>query len=334
MRAAAFGHAEAVAVLLAAGADPNRRRVNGTTSLCDAAFAESVEVVRLLVRHGADVNAAGADGCTPLMGAALQGDLQIARLLLETGSDPTLRGNFGVHRNKTALELARNVEKRSARQAMIDLLTPGGPTLEQRTEELEVAASAPAFRQLIELLIGLGAAPRPWKEAAGVFRCRQPTVVRLQQHFTEEGATRGIRRAVPKRRQAAALLGRLCDHVRSSGYQLVVAGVRTSALLLFPTSNTYSVLRACGTNGANYGHTTEDIIAWLQEMEAGNPFVMTACSQDYVAGKFCGPVRGVDALAKRMCAFCPSLIDGEVIDSPDQVAIQLEKSREFGLWWD
>jgi ankyrin repeat protein len=333
-RAAAFGQAEAVTVLLEAGADPNRRGADGATALNAAAFTESAEVVRLLLEHGADVNADDEDGCTPLMGAALEGQLEIARLLLQAGADPTRRGTFALHRNKTALEMARTIENRSRRKAMMDLLTPGAPATEGPEEDLATAAVAPAFRKLLDLLEGLGAVPKPWKKCPGVFRCARPTAARLQQHFAGKNGLRETLKTVPARQRAGLLLEHLRDQVRTAGGQLVTAGIDTTSLLLFPTTDKYAVLRAHGTDGINHGHTTEDVIAWLREMEKKNPFVLTACSHAYVAGKFTGPPRGAGALAERLCAFCPDLIDGDVIDSPAQVAGELERTHEFGLWWD
>jgi ankyrin repeat protein len=333
IRAASYGHAEAVAALLEAGADPNRRRLDRSTALTAAAFTDSLEVVRLLLRHDAEVDAGDDEGCTPLMGAVLSGQLEIARLLLEAGADRTRRGDFAIYRNKTPLEFARTIEDRAKRQAMTQLLQPDAAA-EEPAEDLAAAAATPDFRQLLKLLEGLGAAPNPWEKCPGVFRCRKPPTARLQRHFAGEDGLLETLKALPAGERAALLFESLCDQVRAVRAQLIATAPEGKSLLLFPTADKYAVLRACGTDGINYGHTTEDVIAWLREMEKENPFVLTACKHDYVAGKFMCPPRAAAALAERLCEFCPDLIDGDIIESPDQVAAELERTHEFGLWWD
>ena len=43
-------------------------------------------------------------------------------------------------------------------------------------------------------------------------------------------------------------------------------------LILLPTADKYAALLAAGTNGINYGHDTEAVIAWLKAMDDENPF--------------------------------------------------------------
>jgi cytohesin len=57
---------DAIAVLLDAGADPDRRSNNGSTLLHDAARGRNIEVIELLASHGAKLDAANDDGLTAL----------------------------------------------------------------------------------------------------------------------------------------------------------------------------------------------------------------------------------------------------------------------------
>jgi ankyrin repeat protein len=98
MWAAAEGHAEVVAVLLAAGADCRTPLPSGFTPLAFAAREGRTEVVKLLLRAGADVNEAmqprkasgraPARGTTPLILAVENGHFELAVALLEAGADP------------------------------------------------------------------------------------------------------------------------------------------------------------------------------------------------------------------------------------------------------
>ena len=55
MVAAYHGHAPAVEVLLAHGADPDTRNHHGQTAIAGASFKGHVQVVESLLRHGANV---------------------------------------------------------------------------------------------------------------------------------------------------------------------------------------------------------------------------------------------------------------------------------------
>jgi hypothetical protein len=82
---------EVVAMLIAAGADPNAA-VEGSwhaeTPLHWAASSDDVEVARALIDHGADIEAPGASiaGGGPLDDAVGYGCWQVARLLVERGA--------------------------------------------------------------------------------------------------------------------------------------------------------------------------------------------------------------------------------------------------------
>jgi ankyrin repeat protein len=83
--AAAYGSAEAVRVLLAAGADPNARNAFDATPLIWS--ATELEKVRMLVNQGADVNARSKMGRTAVwIAAANDGSSAVVKFLLEHGA--------------------------------------------------------------------------------------------------------------------------------------------------------------------------------------------------------------------------------------------------------
>jgi ankyrin repeat protein len=85
-----FGHPEAVALLLAAGADPNAEASNAFLSrvrpLHSAAARGHVQCCRLLLEHGAEVNAEQEGGSTALAAARALGSGELVALLLESGA--------------------------------------------------------------------------------------------------------------------------------------------------------------------------------------------------------------------------------------------------------
>ncbi len=77
---------EAVALLLAHGADPNLVH-EGWTGLHTAVAAGDAELAAVLLAAGADPNARGADGRRPLELAAAFNEAEVAALLVRHGAD-------------------------------------------------------------------------------------------------------------------------------------------------------------------------------------------------------------------------------------------------------
>jgi ankyrin repeat protein len=95
--AAFFGGAEAVRVLLDAGADPDADAENAmrVRPLHSAAARGDREAVRLLLEAGAEVEPRQNGGYTPLHAAAHSDDPELAALLLAHGADPAAATDDG-----------------------------------------------------------------------------------------------------------------------------------------------------------------------------------------------------------------------------------------------
>ena len=83
--AAQGGRCEALQLLLARGADVNKKMKRGQTALMFASYYGHTEAVRLLLTSGADVNA-DFEGDTALSWAKQEGHGEIADLLIATGA--------------------------------------------------------------------------------------------------------------------------------------------------------------------------------------------------------------------------------------------------------
>ncbi len=86
---------EVVALLLAAGADPNAVDFDGATALMYAAEEGVPEVLRALLAEQADMNVQDAEGRTALMYATDHCQTESVRLLVHAGTDVTLKDNNG-----------------------------------------------------------------------------------------------------------------------------------------------------------------------------------------------------------------------------------------------
>lgn len=114
-KAALFGHADIVRLLLEHGADVNAKGDDGSTALTIAIqYGGHVEIVRALLNKGADPNAKLSDGRTPLMLTA--DSPEIVKALLEKGADVSARDN---HRGETALKKAVDGEEIECVRALL-----------------------------------------------------------------------------------------------------------------------------------------------------------------------------------------------------------------------
>jgi Ankyrin repeats (3 copies)/Domain of unknown function (DUF4253) len=302
-QAAFYGHTERVRELLAAGADPNGQ---GRGSLSLAAMNGHEEICRILLDAGLDVEGTADDGLTPLMSAASGGHVEVVRLLLEHGA--AVKVKRGAVTPLKAARGAINVS-RERKQAVLTLLENAGAKIDPAflaVKELATAAQQPAFQETVRHIAGvLRSDPKPWKKRQGVY------------HFGRCNSA-----AVPQARADS----------RAAGYCLIRSGAAVQpqeAALLFPTSDKYVVVAACGTNTNMGGRDAHDIVLWLRAMEQENPFELTECGFDRLGGVFSGPVINAVPLAERMLQFCSDL-NGPA----KELADELVQTRQFLFWWD
>lgn len=115
-----FGHREAAAVLLQAGAPVNAAARNAMKVTCmhAAAAAGAIELARKFIERGADLNARQQAGFTPLHEVAATGQLEFAKLLVTNGADVNAKSDEG----KTPAGLAQS----AGQKEMVEFLRKHG----------------------------------------------------------------------------------------------------------------------------------------------------------------------------------------------------------------
>lgn len=323
-----------VRLLLDAGADPERMDGRKHGVLHAAARGGDAAIVRLLVERGASVDGVApkrAAVATPLMSAASAGQMDAVRALMEAGAD--LRAKAGG--DVTALKAARAAGERKIAALIKEALAGGdaqAPSTSRKVSDDVFSAEADRLGALLEKN---GVA---WKRRKGVTAFR-PTSKRLlalaDERFGAEKAPAGGDKDEFRQDRLDRIVEALQDEVREKGLQLIENSVdRKSPLLLFPSADPYAVLQACGTNGDNYGHDTDDVCDWLRELAKNAPFVLTGCGHDFVAGSFRPPLAETADVAQQVVEFAPDVIDGDALESADELAAEMLKEQEFFLWWD
>lgn len=320
----AAGRTDLLPELLQAGADPNAGP-NDETALISACWSDA-KAVRLLLDAGArtDVtttvhitNKKHVSKVTPLMVAAYAGALQIVRLLLEAGVDVKAVDAAG----NTALAWAKISRAKAKAAKFIPLLEQAGATActdaGSLPEPVDFAprAKSPEFRQAIKLAKALTKSASKSVELAegpllGVhaFRIRSP-----------EFAASLLDEIRPK----AASLGALA-FLSENLYETSVP-----YLVMVPTTDYREAIIAFETPEGQ-SMDSHDLIAWLNELEKTQPFIMTHLAPDLLRARFTTPLKDGARIAKAIQKICPDVINSSV----SGVAKHLEESRELYLWWD
>ncbi|NMO17238.1 hypothetical protein HPC49_22840 [Pyxidicoccus fallax] len=152
--------AEAVAKLLAAGANPNSRSSDDAPVLLLAAAQKQLELVRLLLGAGAEVDAVDALGMSPLMYAVLSGKFEVAERLIAGGANVNHQCDDDLGNTLLTLALDKNELPGEPSAAMVELLLRAGANPNTPNAAgwppLHRAASFPDL-SIIELLLAAGA---------------------------------------------------------------------------------------------------------------------------------------------------------------------------------
>jgi Domain of unknown function (DUF4253) len=187
--------------------------------------------------------------------------------------------------------------------------------------DFSVPAESPAFQQAIkDATTLLGAQPQP-----------------LRTEGENDEVKGGVSFDVPRKKAEALLLNAHTDFL-SRGFYLFrydenfdIQG-RPDKVGLLPTTDFYAVIAVMQTNGDNYSIGTDGVIAWMKELQQEQPFILTGIGFDYLEGRFTGPVKDPEALAKRMYQFCPDVVD-QGAGSIDALEKELQKGTLY-FWWD
>lgn len=102
MLAAYHGHEETVRMLIARGAEVDRRNDREQTPLGGVAFKGNLAMARLLIEAGADIEADQGGGRRPLMFAAMFGHRAMVKMLIEAGADTRSQTVLGVSAENVA----------------------------------------------------------------------------------------------------------------------------------------------------------------------------------------------------------------------------------------
>jgi hypothetical protein len=96
---------------------------------------------------------------------------------------------------------------------------------------------------------------------------------------------------------------------------------------------TYDILKMQRTEAPNYHLDTTEIIAWLKKRQMEASFVVTGAGPDWLETRFVQPPGNMMALAKKVIAFAPDVLERDH-QTADKVAEMMNEMNGFLLVWD
>lgn len=299
------------------------------------------DIVSRMLKAGCSVNAVTEIGkVSPLMMAIVSQNLELIKFLIESGADLTHRDTRGASVFDWASRAHHAPDNVSVRHLIREKLGMNNAVVDFKDafKKFKETEATPEFKAALEYMTDIcQSKPYPWKKKKGVYRFYAN--VKGWDHIGETfgKGTEYLKSAKKdekdtRKRELADLMQ---DEIHKRGFVLVShQDHEGSAMqLLFPTSDKYAVISACGTDGINYGHGNGEIIQFLTEMEETQPFVLSECMHNVVGGRFTTKLANPLQLAQTLFSFCPDLADGEVVIDEQDIAKELEKNQRFYLWW-
>jgi ankyrin repeat protein len=369
--AVAADHVEVVKLLCAAGANVHAMREDGC-DLWNCAFAKpNAEIIGCLIEHGLSPNQTRKSGPALLLAFALYKPTDILRLLLDNGADihaqvPAEVIEKATRKRQKSAELLKVFGSRIKREsgAAEDLRSPcsvlefakhfasrdvyfflhtqaGGPqegneffyeSVRDALKQCAVLADEKFKAEAVRIGAILRAKPLAWKRRKGVIHYSSSLDKALAAHY-EEATPAAKGQKVPLQ-----LLQRLQAEVAVKGYTLVYTGLAETSLqrlLLFPLDEPLAVIAACGTNAANYGHDTRDVVNWCAETRREHPLTVIGVGFDFMDLGFAQPIQNSEKLAARIAEFCPDVqVSAKDPKAVTTFAKELENTGHCFFWWD
>jgi ankyrin repeat protein len=340
----AFAHPklDVMECLIEHGLDPNAPRGDLAPPLVLALRFDNKDFLRLLLAHGADPNGPiPAEPVRWVTAARERAARSQAFLAQRSGGAPAAPPPVGqicsvrdfafYFSSREHYELLCPAEAATAEPTELPLYERLRTMLKSCPALADAAFAAEAER----LGVILRAKPQPWRRRKAVIHYVAPMLCALAGHYGEKVPEGSDTRAL-----ATALLRRLQADVSECGYTLVYTGFSLAhkgpvRLLLLPLDEPLAVLAACGTNAANYGLGTRDVVAWCEETRRSHPLTVVGAGFDFVELGFRRPIVDSMALARRLAEFCRDLQVGVDDDRAlGALAQRLERTGTCFLWWD
>jgi ankyrin repeat protein len=296
-----------------------------------------IEVVQTLLQAGADPNLLNCHH-TPLIEAAGKGYLRLVQLLLQVGAKLDVRDRNG----DTAVSLAKLYNRQQVLEFLREYTGTDLSDFEKATMDGDFEDDFEDNNDFEDDESWDKDLPQPDFSEAALSLSYQQAVADLAEIC---GGTSIGNDEVPgwfsihvntKRRKDIKtadiqnqFLARGCFVYEPDSYR----GDGPAKLCILPTTDKYEAIAVHQTNGYNYDIGPSDVVAWLRELEAEQPFILTCIAHDTLAGRFLTAIVDPEGLAERMYEFCPDIVD-QGCGSVEILGESLAENDSLFFWWD
>lgn len=371
MLAVAAGHVELVELLCAAGANVQAVRTDGGDLWTCALAKPDMEILRCLIEHGLSPNQTRRSGPALLLTFRLEKPKDVLNLLLDSGADVQatvpaeviekaqrqrqkplqfLRpSRLGAKRENqpskdlkspcSVLEFAKHF---ASRDVYYILHTHAGAadegdeffyeSVRDALKQCAVLADEKFKAEAARIGTILHAKPIAWKRRKGVLHYTSSLEKALAAHYGQPAPVAASKKGAPH------LFLRLQAEVAANGYALVYTGLAEGSLqrlLLLPLKEPLAALAACGTNAANYGNSTRDVVNWCAETRLEHPLTVIGAGFDFMDLSFAQPIQNSEKLAARIAEFCPDIqVSAKDPQAVARFAKELAENGRCFFWWD
>lgn len=104
-------------------------------------------------------------------------------------------------------------------------------------------------------------------------------------------------------------------------------------IAILKTGDQFDILRCKGTDGQNHGIDNEALISTLKIWHAETPFEITGADYDWLEARFQEQPANWDAMAEKVYAFCPDVVD-QGTGTVEALAAEMKGTSMLYLWWD
>jgi hypothetical protein len=104
-------------------------------------------------------------------------------------------------------------------------------------------------------------------------------------------------------------------------------------LVVIISNDQLDILRAAGSDGVNFGLTTEEIIAKLKVWDQNYGIDIWQAETDTIQLTFKNLPTDLDAFSREVYTFCPDIVD-QGSGNINEIGDYLKQSNAICLWWD
>ncbi|MFI4851028.1 MAG: ankyrin repeat domain-containing protein [Gimesia chilikensis] len=345
--AALAGKAEAIKILVDAGANTQARDIFDFTVLHLAAMSDKPAAVEAALGLGIDIHAEAVDKMTPLHAAAAVNAVKAIPLLIEAGADTTRIDKNG----ETPFMTAKEWGKPGARNKL-EPHTPKEFQKKKRKQKKKVPEwewSREKFDALLKK-VRKSHGKEGKQLATQKFRNKLAKAVRSKEFLTTVEEVRKklkagelgtwddsphlvwmeLEKITPNR-----LLKVQEEFLEKGAFVVRALSSFQGSLRVFvvPTTKLPELLGAFGINGVNMGLDPDLTIAWLLDLYYRHPYRVVGISYDGIEFRFDEPISEPNDLVQELMIACPPELDKNKEIQQLRRKLKSKTPRVF-LWWD